>query len=284
MSIFLNFIYLNNQIISCVIILVEPVESITEDKTALLEDLLDVLSNDYRRKIIKILAREDSYMAALASEIDTTPQTLVKHLKVLIEKDIIKQYTLEENGKMDHRFSVRAETKDDKKIKYYALNKNVNLRINFGLGLGLEIQGQIWETADFEKTREETRQRYQDILENFINIEDYIKSQLDNEATTNDHLKNMSNLLDKFDDLEKFLIIEKQLIMIRKLKTAVSFLADESCIELRPMFFELLQAVDIDRQKLNTFEDKIRNLLPEKADQTMSLLKGIPKNISDIEE
>lgn len=264
----------------------EPVESITEDKTSLLEDLLDVLSNDYRRKIIKILAREDSYMAALASEIDTTPQTLVKHLKVLIDKEIIKQYTLDDVKEDNNRkFSVRAEAKDDKKIKYYALNKNVNLRINFGLGLGLEIQGQIWDTSDFEKTREETRQRYQDILENFINIEDYIKSQLEEEAINNDHLRNMSDLLDKFDDLEKFLIIEKQLILIKKLKTAVSFLADESCIELRPMFFELLQAVDIDKQKLNTFEDKIRNLLPEKsANQTMSLLKGVPNNISDIEE
>ena len=58
----------------------------------------------------------------------------------------------------------------------------------------------------------------------------------------------MSNLLDKFDDLEKFLIIEKQLIMIKKLKTAVGFLADENCIELRPMFFDLLQAVYIDHE------------------------------------
>ena len=264
--------------------LVEPVETITEEKTAPLEDLLDILSNDYRRKIIKILAREDSYMAALASEIDTSPQTLVKHLKILIDKGIIKQYTLEENGDDNHKYSVRAEVKEDKKIKYYALNKNVNLRINFGLGLGLEIQGQIWETSDFEKAREETRKRYQDILEDFVNIEDYIKSQLENETITNDHLQNMSNLLDKFDDLEKFLIIEKQLIMIKKLKTAVSFLADEQCIELRPLFFELLQAVNIDQERLNSFEDKIRNLLPEKADQTMSLLKGVPKNMSDVEQ
>ncbi len=269
------------------LILVEPVETITEEKTALLEDLLDILSNDYRRKIIKILAREDSYMAALASEIDTSPQTLVKHLKILIDKNIIKQYTLEENGETNHKYSVRAEAKEDKKIKYYALNKNVNLRINFGLGLGLEIQGQVWDTSDFDKTREETRQRYQDILEDFINIEDYIKAQLENETISNEHLHNMSNLLDKFDDLEKFLIIEKQLIMIKKLKSAVSFLADEQCIELRPMFFELLQAVNTDsiyREKLDSFEDKIRNLLPEKADQTMSLLKGVPKNISDVEE
>ena len=264
--------------------MVEPIETITEEKTALLEDLLDILSNDYRRKIIKILAREDSYMAALATEIDTTPQTLVKHLKILLDKHIIKQYTLDEQTEENHKFSVRAEAKDDKKIKYYALNKNVNLRINFGLGLGLEIQGQIWDTSDFEKSREETRQRYQDILEDFINIEDYIKTQLENESITNDHLKNMSDLLDKFDDLEKFLIIEKQLIMIKKLKTAVSFLADENCIELRPMFFELLQAVNIDKSKLDTFEDKIRNLLPEKAEETMSLLKGVPKNISDVEE
>lgn len=264
--------------------MVEPIETITEEKTALLEDLLDILSNDYRRKIIKILAREDSYMAALATEIDTTPQTLVKHLKILLDKHIIKQYTLDEQSEENYKFSVRAEAKDDKKIKYYALNKNVNLRINFGLGLGLEIQGQVWDTSDFEKSREETRQRYQDILEDFINIEDYIKTQLDNESITNDHLKNMSDLLDKFDDLEKFLIIEKQLIMIKKLKTAVSFLADENCIELRPMFFELLQAVNIDKSKLDTFEDKIRNLLPEKAEETMSLLKGVPKNISDVEE
>lgn len=266
--------------------LAEPVETITEEKTALLEDLLDILSNDYRRKIIKILAREDSYMAALASEINTSPQTLVKHLKILIDKEIIKQYTLEDNGDANHKYSVRAEVKEDKKIKYYALNKNVNLRINFGLGLGLEIQGQVWETSDFEKNREETRQRYQDILDDFVNIEEYIHSQLESETFSNDHLQNMSNLLDKFDDLEKFLIIEKQLIMIKKLKTAVGFLADENCIELRPMFFELLQAVNIDHEKLNTFEAKIKNLLPEKSDQAeiMGLLKGVPKKISDVEE
>lgn len=266
----------------------EPVETITEEKTTLLEDLLDVLSNDYRRQIIKILAREDSYMAALASEINTSPQTLVKHLKILLDKNIIKQYTLEENGDSNRKFSVRAEAKKDQKIKYYALNKNVNLRINFGLGIGLEIQGQIWDTSDFEKSREETRQRYQEILDDFINIEDYIKSQLENESISNDHLKNMSNLLDKFDDLEKFLIIEKQLIMIKKLKTAVGFLADENCIELRPMFFELLQAVNIDHEKLHTFEDKIKNLLPEKTDQAeiMGLLKGVStkNNVSDVEQ
>ena len=74
--------------------------------------------------------------------------------------------------------------------------------------------------------------------------------------------------------------------MIKKLKTAVGFLADENCIELRPMFFELLQAVNIDHEKLNTFEAKIKNLLPEKSDQAeiMGLLKGVPKHVSDVEE
>jgi predicted transcriptional regulator len=261
--------------------LTKPVETITEDQANLLEGLLEILSNDFRRKIIKILAREDSYMAALATELETTPQALVKHLRILIEKDIIKQYTLDDNTD-EQPYSVRADVKDDKKIKYYALNKNVNLRINFGLGIGLEIQGQIWDTSDFEKTREETRSNYNKILEDFVNIEDYIRSQLDETTESNDHLKNMSTLLDRFDDLEKFLIIEKQLILIKKLKTAVGFLADENCIELRPMFFELLKAVEIDVDKLNIFEDKIRNLLPEKATETMRLIKS--NYVSDIEE
>lgn len=267
--------------------MVEPVETISEDKPILLEDLLDTLSNEYRRKIIKILAREDSYMAALATEIDTPPQTLVNHLNKLVESGIIKQYCLDEQSEkhdFKDKYSVRAKGKDDKKIKYYTLNKNVNLRINFGLGIGLEIQGQIWDTSDFEKTREETRQRYQAMLDDFIDIEEYIKSQLEDESATNNHFKNMSNLLDKFDDLEKFLIIEKQLIMIKRLKKAVSLFAEKECFELRPVFFELLKAVNIDQTRLETFEEKIKILLPEKVDETMNLLKGVSKNLSSVED
>lgn len=225
-------------------------------------------------------------MAALATEVNTTPQALVKHLKILENHGIIEQYTpnTEDEKSESKLYSVRAGSKDDKKIKYYTLAKNVNLRINFGLGIGLEIQGQIWKTDDFKKAREDTKQKYQEILDQFINMEKYIKNQLNDSFSPSDHLKTMNELLEKFDDMERFLLIQRQLIMIKKLKSAIGFLADEKCIELRPMFFELLQSIDIDKTKMSLFKEKLNELLPGKVEDTIKLLKDVKASTIEVND
>lgn len=241
------------------------------DESEELEDILEVLSNHLRRKIIRSLAREDSYMAALAQEVETSPQALVKHLNVLKRKGIIREDSKEDIGE-DESLRVRAGGKEDKKIKYYSLNKSVNLRINFGLGVGLEIQGQAWDADELEERRTEVREEYKKLLNEFVSLEDYIRKQMSKDEGIDDRLKNMNDLLDKFDTLEQFFILERQIIMIRKLKEAVSYLSDEQCQELRPMFFELLSAIDLDKKLLSDFKKRVHALPETEASKVLGLL------------
>lgn len=243
-------------------------ENISEDHPKELEKILGVLSNQLRRDIIRCLAREDNYLAQLAAEVKTTPQALVKHLKILEEHGIIRSQI----GSSDNKFNVRAVTKEDKKIKYYALNKNVNLKINFGLGY-YELGGTIWKTEELKQEREVARQKYEELLLEFADLESYIKAQLDESIKIDESLGKMNDLLGKFGELEKFLIIERQLILIKKLKSAVGILTGEEVRKLRPIFFQLLHISDPDDEKFITFETKLRELLPgPKADQTLKLL------------
>ncbi|MHA2363809.1 MAG: ArsR/SmtB family transcription factor [Candidatus Hodarchaeales archaeon] len=252
-------------------------ENISEDQPEQLEDILEVFSNHLRRNIIQCLAREDNYMAALAEEVKSTPQALVKHLKILEKKQIIRSQIaspddLQDEDDAKDKFTVRAEKKEDKKIKYYTLNKSINLRINFGLGY-YEISGNQWFTDEMKEEQENVRERYKELLDEFANVEKYIQSQLDNSTSVEDSLNQMNELLGKFGDLEKFLIVERQLILVRKLKQAVKLLSGDQTEDLRPLFFELLHILDIKDDKFKAFEQRVRELLPEpKAEQTIKLL------------
>ena len=244
-------------------------EDITDDTPEQLEAILEVLSNQMRRDIIKSLAREDNYMAALADEVGSTAQALVKHLKILKDMNIIR----EQVGTSDEFLMVRSSVKDDKKIKYYTLNKNINLRINFGMGY-YEISGNSWDTEKLKSEREISREKYKELLNEFAGLEGYIQSQLNDSIAIDDSLGKMNELLDKFGELEKFLLVERQLIMIRKLKQAVNILTGEEVKNLRPIFFELLHVLDSNDERFAEFEERVRKLLPApKAEKTLKLLE-----------
>ena len=243
-------------------------ENISDDDPKQFEIILQVLSNRLRRDIIRCLAREDSYLAQLAGEVKTTPQALVKHLKILEKYKIIRI----QEGSPEEFFKVRAANKKDDKIKYYTLNKNVNLKINFGLGY-YELGGTVWKTEEMKQDRDDARLKYKELLMEFEDLESYIKAQLDESIKIDESLGKMNELLDKFGELEKFLLIERQLILIKKLKKAVGILSGEEVRKLRPIFFQLLHLLDSDDKRFIEFEVKLRELLPgPKADQTLKLL------------
>jgi ArsR family transcriptional regulator len=79
--------------------------------------ILDILGNDTRRKILATLAQEPMYFNQLAKEIRIGQQAILRHLQILVDSGIVETYS----GKSDLGAPDR---------KYYRLNNSFILTIS----------------------------------------------------------------------------------------------------------------------------------------------------------
>lgn len=86
-----------------------------------IDDVLKILSNTYRRKILRLLSTEDRYAYELAKILKITPRAITKHLEQLKEYGLV-------NAQM--RRSAIGPSRE-----YYTLNRGLVFRISIGQNL-----------------------------------------------------------------------------------------------------------------------------------------------------
>jgi ArsR family transcriptional regulator len=99
-------------------------------------DLLEVLGNETRRKILELLAREPKYLLQLSRELNVSQQAILKHINVLMRAGLIRAYEVKMGSLGPSR-------------KYYELVKPISLSINLFKGYSeIEVHDVTNEVPD----------------------------------------------------------------------------------------------------------------------------------------
>ncbi|MCP8320041.1 MAG: helix-turn-helix domain-containing protein [archaeon] len=78
--------------------------------------LLDILGNETRRRIIKLIAEEPRYLLQMARELEVSQQAILKHLDLLQQHGLISMFSAESEFAAPQR-------------KYYELARSLYLRV-----------------------------------------------------------------------------------------------------------------------------------------------------------
>ena len=73
--------------------------------------LLDLLGNENRRRILRLLARKPSYVTEIAEYIEVSPKAVIDHLRRLEEAGLVESHV------------------DDKRRKYFHIAQNLRLEV-----------------------------------------------------------------------------------------------------------------------------------------------------------
>jgi predicted transcriptional regulator len=171
--------------------------------------ILEILSNQTRRKILSILAEEPMYFNQLASKIHVGQQAILRHMAILEKHRIVKSY--------GEKSTYRAPNR-----KYYRVCKSFNLNIalsndSFSITNREEYNG-IHKTTSISKLYKDVEalpvhaDSLLDFRQALMNVEDQIRELEekvnDLRALKQKILYNLHSLFpkDKFDPLERDII------------------------------------------------------------------------------
>ncbi|MFB6095457.1 MAG: ArsR/SmtB family transcription factor [Halodesulfurarchaeum sp.] len=73
--------------------------------------LLDLLGNENRRRILRLLARKPSYVTEISEYIEVSPKAVIDHLRRLEEAGLVESHT------------------DEKRRKYFHISQNLRLEV-----------------------------------------------------------------------------------------------------------------------------------------------------------
>jgi len=103
-------------------------------------DLLEVLGNETRRKILELLAKEPKYLLQLSRELNVSQQAILKHINVLMRAGLIRAYEVKMGSLGPSR-------------KYYELVRPISLSINMFRGYSeIEVHDVTDEVPDHLKS------------------------------------------------------------------------------------------------------------------------------------
>lgn len=76
--------------------------------------LLDLLGNENRRRILRLLARKPCYVTEISESLGVSPKAVIDHLQKLEEAGLVESHT------------------DERRRKYFRIARNVRLEVNVG--------------------------------------------------------------------------------------------------------------------------------------------------------
>ncbi|MEM3522700.1 MAG: helix-turn-helix domain-containing protein, partial [Candidatus Bathyarchaeia archaeon] len=165
-----------------------------------IETILDVLGNETRRKILKLLANEPHYLLQLADELNVSQQAILKHLSILEKYGIISSFKAESDFAAPPR-------------KYYELSKSLCLIIGMSKNLvDFEIH-EIFLKEDLSKFPEELREIFYKIEE--LNERD---SSIQALKSAKSILDDINSRIKKLREIEILLLKLKQKLMEKTYK------------------------------------------------------------------
>ena len=201
-------------------------------------ELLDLLGNNTRRRILEALTNEPKYFIQLSKEIGISQQAVLKHLLQLEKFGLIESYRAKSNLAAPDR-------------KYFKLNKSVFLSVGI-TGNSMEI-------------RMESIQNRKEDISYEINTN---KKQPDKEMTniiinTKSKLDNISTKIRELEDEKIILLQEKQKILEKAHQIIRESLEEDLA---RRIFYSHLNSgeiLDIEElsEVLNTREKEIKNII-----------------------
>ncbi|MEM2897386.1 MAG: helix-turn-helix domain-containing protein [Candidatus Bathyarchaeia archaeon] len=210
--------------------------------SGLIGTILDVLGNETRRKILRLLADEPHYLLQLAGELNVSQQAILKHLNILEKHGIISSFKAESDFAAPPR-------------KYYELSKSLCLMIGMSKNL-----------VDFEMREIVLEEELSKFPEEFNEILFKIEGLGKGEPITQ-ALKNAKSLLKEIDSRIKRLR-ETEILLLKlkqKLMEKTHEIIRESSNDLleRGILYSLLKIdgkIDIDllSEKFNVREKEIK--------------------------
>lgn len=223
--------------------------------------LLRIFSNTNSRKIIESLAFEPTYLYRLSKKVGLNHSTVLKQLNNLKELGIIEE--------------CEPFTSDSpKERQYYQLSKHINMKIRFGHGF-YDFETRAYKIGtETEPLDEEMRESFQSILKDLKSVEEDLNKVSSKKLPGNSFLKKLEKLLNKFDDVEAYLLLERQLFLVRILKgIAFNKLTGDESIEARSIFYEVLKHPD--RKASKTWLMKQLDIDPESFSDSLDRLINV---------
>jgi predicted transcriptional regulator len=145
-----------------------------------LDQVLNIVENPIRRKIIRRLAHEPSYPLELSSDLGINQQLITKHLKVMEAAEIVE--------------ATRTSSPYGPDRRVYELAKSVSLTIEFSPDLYTE-QITTFENVHYPKKNE--------VLEEFEQRFDTLLAKRGQRSEINEYAKLVADIDRRLDELEK---------------------------------------------------------------------------------
>ncbi len=200
------------------------------------EEIIKLLQNRTRRRILQLLSREENYPLEMSRYLDTSQQSISKHLKKLEDKGLV--------------VSERSESeKGGPPTKTYTLNREFSLRIDVG--------PQLFAT-ELEDLRDED-------IEDFQEIREKLEGGIVEESYLEGHRKMIKNIKKEIQRLEtkrKYLLKLKE----KALSSACKHIHDNiDDYRKREVLYHVLESGETDPKKIakyfNVREDEIKDII-----------------------
>ena len=134
-------------------------------------ELLDLLGNDNRRRILRLLSHKPCYVTEISEYLGVSPKAVIDHLKRLEEANLVESHT------------------DDGRRKYFSIARNLRLEVRvspyqFGTksghpaSRGFDMSSCRYVSIDVAATEDEESEELQDLAAHLERLE-----QLENELS-----------------------------------------------------------------------------------------------------
>ncbi len=200
------------------------------------EDMIQLLQNRTRRRILQLLSKEENYPLALSRYLDTSQQAVSKHLKKLEDEGLVVSKKCESE-------------KGGPPTKTYTLNREFSVRIDIG--------PQLFST-EVENLKDED-------IENFEEIEEKISEGIIEGSFLEGHRKMIQNIEEEIERLEKK---RKYLLKLKEkaLSEAHRYIHENfDDYEKREILYYILDSGEKDPKKIaeyfNVREDVIEKMI-----------------------
>jgi len=206
-------------------------------------EMIQILQNETRRKILELLSKEENYPLAISRYLDTSQQSISKHLNRLEEKGLV--------------ISERCESeKGGPPTKKYSLNRGFSLRIDLG--------PQLFDT-ELEDLKDEE-------IEDYDEIQKKVEEGIIEGGYLEGHRKIIQNIESKIRKLErerKYLLKLKE----KALSEAYNYIHENfESYEERKILYYVLDSGITDPRKIakyfNVREDEIKKILENMKENT----------------
>ena len=207
------------------------------------DDMIQLLQNETRRRILELLSKEENYPLAISRYLDTSQQSISKHLDRLEDKGLVisKKCKSEKGGPP---------------TKKYSLNREFSLRIDLG--------PQLFD-AELEDLKDEE-------IDDYEEIEEKVKEGIVEGGYLEGHRKIIRKIGRKIRRLEKE---RKYLLKLKEkaLAEAYNYIHENfDSYEERKILYYVLDTGITDPRKIaksfNVREDEIKDILESMKENT----------------